>query len=126
MSRKVEVSSSGLTLPGVLTIVFVVLKLVEGMYEGVLLGILRQLMEAIPDKADTIRQFGRRLHTMYDFNEYGGAPLLGVGGCCLICHGASDACGIKNAVRGAMSLVANHVNEQISDLLSKPQRTVHA
>ena len=36
-----------------------------------------------------------------DYTEYGGAPLLGVKGNCIICHGRSNANAIKNAIRVA-------------------------
>ncbi len=36
-----------------------------------------------------------------DYSEYGGAPLLGVRGGCIICHGRSNANAIKNAIRVA-------------------------
>jgi len=104
----------------------VILKLVEGMADGVLQGLLGRLMRAIPQQADGIRAFGENMMRSYDFNEYGGAPLLGVGGICLICHGAANARGIMNAVKGARNLAANHINQQIIDLLSRNQRTVHA
>ena len=55
----------------------------------------------------------RGLRKKMDYAEYGGAPLLGVDGTCIICHGASSARAIKNAVRVAASSVAEHVNTAI-------------
>jgi glycerol-3-phosphate acyltransferase PlsX len=43
----------------------------------------------------------RRFKTRLDYSEYGGAPLLGVKGCVIICHGRSSAKAIKNAIRFA-------------------------
>ena len=40
--------------------------------------------------------------TYFDYSEYGGAPLLGVKGVCIICHGASSPNAIKNAIRVAV------------------------
>jgi glycerol-3-phosphate acyltransferase PlsX len=57
-----------------------------------------------------IRQVKRRL----DYTEYGGAPLLGVKGGVVICHGASDAKAIKNAIRSAGSLHRCGVEEEIA------------
>lgn len=55
-----------------------------------------------------------------DYSEYGGAPLLGVKGGCVIGHGRSDAKAIKNAVRVARDFAMNHVDvkirEKIGDL----------
>jgi len=42
-----------------------------------------------------------------DYSEYGGAPLLGVKGVSIICHGSSKAPAIKNAVRAAKNCVEN-------------------
>jgi glycerol-3-phosphate acyltransferase PlsX len=48
-----------------------------------------------------------------DYSEYGGAPLLGVKGVCIICHGGSNANAIKNAVRVAAEFSEGRVNEKI-------------
>ena len=40
----------------------------------------------------------RRLRRRTDYAEHGGAPLLGVDGVALICHGGSNAMAMKNAV----------------------------
>ena len=48
-----------------------------------------------------------------DYAEYGGAPLLGVNGVTIICHGRSDARAIENAVREARSFIRRKVNQQI-------------
>lgn len=50
-----------------------------------------------------------------DSEMYGGAPLLGVQGVCIICHGASSARAIFNAVRVAR----DSVNQQINDMIIK-------
>jgi phosphate acyltransferase len=49
-----------------------------------------------------------------DYSEYGGAPLLGVNGICIIAHGASNPKAIANAIRGAMESVEKQVNRHIS------------
>jgi len=54
-------------------------------------------------------EFKKRL----DHTEYGGAPLLGVKGVCIITHGSSNANAIKNAVRVAGEFAASGVNERI-------------
>lgn len=48
-----------------------------------------------------------------DYAEFGGAPLLGVNGICMICHGRSSAKAIKNAVRSAKALAESRLNELI-------------
>lgn len=55
----------------------------------------------------------KRFRRKVDYAEYGGAPLLGVNGVSIICHGRSSAKAIKNAVRVANALIEERVNERI-------------
>jgi len=48
-----------------------------------------------------------------DYAEYGGAPLLGVNGISIICHGGSSAKAIRNAVAAAMTMVSQDINHLI-------------
>ena len=52
-----------------------------------------------------------------DYSEYGGAPLLGVRGGCIICHGRSNANAIKNAIRVAAEFSDGKVNQRIEEEL---------
>jgi glycerol-3-phosphate acyltransferase PlsX len=52
-----------------------------------------------------------------DYSEYGGAPLLGVRGGCIICHGRSNANAIKNAIRVASEFSGGKINQRIEDEL---------
>jgi len=53
-----------------------------------------------------------------DYSEYGGAPLLGVKGVSIICHGNSNPNAIKNAVRVAAEFTEGGVNQRIEQMLS--------
>jgi glycerol-3-phosphate acyltransferase PlsX len=53
-----------------------------------------------------------------DHTEYGGAPLLGVKGVCIITHGSSNSNAIKNAVRVAAEFSQRHINESIEQGLA--------
>jgi glycerol-3-phosphate acyltransferase PlsX len=55
------------------------------------------------------RAFKKRV----DYSEYGGAPLLGVDGTGMVCHGKSDAVTIKNAILEAAKMVKKNVNQEI-------------
>jgi glycerol-3-phosphate acyltransferase PlsX len=57
----------------------------------------------------------RNLRSRVDYSEYGGAPLLGVDGACLIGHGRSSAKAIRNAVHFAASYASSGVIERIGD-----------
>ena len=56
-----------------------------------------------------------------DYSEYGGAPLLGVRGVCVIGHGRSNANAVKNAIRVAAGLARARINERIEQELSLTQ-----
>jgi len=49
---------------------------------------------------------------------YGGAPLLGVNGTCIISHGASSALAIRHAIRVASESVHHHLNETIVERIA--------
>lgn len=54
-----------------------------------------------------------------DYSEYGGAPLLGVRGVCIICHGRSNANAIKNGIRVAAEFANGRINERIEHELGR-------
>jgi glycerol-3-phosphate acyltransferase PlsX len=93
----------------------VALKLSEGLIET-FRSMLRQEIEKtyvaqvgyiLAQKA--FQQFSRRL----DYSEYGGAPLLGIKGITIVCHGRSNANAIKNAVRVAHECCKHNINQTI-------------
>ncbi|HSP15893.1 MAG TPA: phosphate acyltransferase PlsX [Thermoanaerobaculia bacterium] len=53
-----------------------------------------------------------------DYSEYGGAPLLGVNGGCIVCHGRSNAKAIKNAIRVAHDFTENEISTKIREKIS--------
>jgi phosphate acyltransferase len=56
-----------------------------------------------------LREFRKRL----DYREYGGAPLLGVRGVCIVGHGSSNDRAIMNGIRVAAEFVRAGINERI-------------
>lgn len=54
-----------------------------------------------------------------DYAEYGGSPLIGVNGTCIICHGRSNPKAIKNAIRVAREFVDHNVDRHIIDIVKK-------
>jgi glycerol-3-phosphate acyltransferase PlsX len=58
---------------------------------------------------DAFRAFKKRL----DYSEYGGAPLLGVNGACLIGHGRSNAKAVRNAIKAADQFAKLGIPEKI-------------
>ena len=92
--------------------------------EGIVDVIKQMLQEAL--KATITRQIGYVLSRSaflefkkrVDYSEFGGAPLLGVKGVCIICHGRSNANAIKNAIRVATEFASGHINEKIEEGLN--------
>jgi glycerol-3-phosphate acyltransferase PlsX len=62
--------------------------------------------------------FLRRMRGTFDYAEYGGAPLLGLDGLCMICHGASSAKAIKNAIWASAAGAEHHVKEHMIEALA--------
>jgi glycerol-3-phosphate acyltransferase PlsX len=93
----------------------VALKVSEGLVE-MIKSMLQESLEAtitrkigyVLSKA-AFTDFKRRV----DYSEYGGAPLLGVRGGCIICHGRSNANAIKNAIRVAAEFSTGKINQRI-------------
>jgi len=66
---------------------------------------------------DTFEELARKM----DYSEYGGAPLLGVDGICIICHGKSNERAIKNAIVLAKSFIEKNLNEAIKEEMQSYQ-----
>ena len=69
------------------------------------------LKKAFPDVLG--RPEAKEILKFLDYSEYGGAPLLGIQGVAIICHGASPARAIMSAVRVATQMVRSHLNQDI-------------
>ncbi len=96
----------------------VILKLTEGLVDGLFKAIKHELME---EKLRLVMKFKpvmKRIYTKYDYNTYGGAPLLGVNGTALICHGSSKSRTIKNAILASKQLYTEKINDKIVECLS--------
>jgi glycerol-3-phosphate acyltransferase PlsX len=102
----------------------VLLKAGEGAVEF-LFTVLREelalLMPDIPaDAGHKVAASLRRLKTRFEYEEFGGAPLLGIRGACIICHGASGARAIRNALRVAGTMAEDRLAELIAEQLQTP------
>jgi glycerol-3-phosphate acyltransferase PlsX len=97
----------------------VVLKLAEGLASGLFKTIAHEIFETDPDLAMKFEPVVKSIYKKHDYHEYGGAPLLGANGICLICHGSSEARTIVSAVRNAQKFAALDINNGIVEALSK-------
>jgi glycerol-3-phosphate acyltransferase PlsX len=96
-----------------------VLKFTEGLSEGIFQTIVAEVQEFDPELMSSLKPVMKKIYAKHDWQEYGGAPLLGVGGYCLICHGRSEARAIKNAIRVGKQLCGSKINEKIVEQISK-------
>ncbi|HKO22400.1 MAG TPA: phosphate acyltransferase PlsX [Candidatus Eisenbacteria bacterium] len=97
----------------------VCLKVSESLAEMLTSMIREELTRDVLSKAGAVlaqRAFAR-MKRRVDYTEMGGAPLLGINGASIICHGASPVKAIKNALRVATEWVRNNVNEHIKTAL---------
>jgi len=93
----------------------VVLKTSEAIAHAIFSWLKRELFK------NSIRKLGaklaegafRSIRKKTNYEEYGGMPLLGVNGVCIIAHGASSPLAIKNAVRAATESIKHEINPQI-------------
>ncbi len=97
----------------------IVLKFTEGLSEGIFQTIVAEVQEFDPELMGSLKPVMKKIYAKHDWQEYGGAPLLGVGGYCLICHGRSEARAIKNAIRVGKQLVGSQINQKIVEQISQ-------
>jgi phosphate acyltransferase len=97
----------------------VMLKFFEGTVEGLFRELHTALQQTTPDLMERIAPVMRKVQAELDWRDYGGAPLLGVSGICLICHGRSDARAIKNAIRVGKQLSGSGINQRIVEKLKQ-------
>jgi len=97
----------------------VCLKVSEGLGEAIITMLRNEMSKTFMAKVgyflakQAFRNFGKKV----DYAEYGGAPLLGVNGTGIVCHGRSSAKAIKNAIKVAAEMVRGKVNGHIIQLL---------
>lgn len=101
----------------------VVLKFAESLVETLAHMVRDEIKHDLLGKlgAGLARPAIRRVFSKLDYAEYGGAPLLGVRGGCIICHGSSSVRAIKNAIRVAAEFVEFDLIGKIVDRLEKGQ-----
>ncbi len=97
------------------------LKVSEGLIEAATEMIRDGIMGSLKAKIGYFlaRPVFRKFKKRVDYAEYGGAPLLGINGTGIICHGKSNAVAIKNAILEAEKIVEIKVNDRIVVSLSE-------
>jgi glycerol-3-phosphate acyltransferase PlsX len=102
-----------------------VLKVSEGLAEAFLEMMKQEIAGSFMAKIGfllmrpALKNFKKRT----DYDEYGGAPLLGLNGTCIISHGRSTPKAIKNAIKVASRFARQKVNQIVSNELKKNNRS---
>ena len=99
----------------------VVLKTSEALAKSMFRMLKRELL------ANPLRKVGatlcrpgfRAVHAMTSADEYGGMPLLGVDGICIIAHGGSSPQAVKNAIHAAGSTIQHQLNPHIVEVVQR-------
>ena len=105
----------------------VALKISEGMVETVRFLLKQSLQATISSQVGYLlsrkafADFKKRL----DYSEYGGAPLLGLKGVCIVSHGSSNSNAIKNAVRVAMEFANSQLNDVIQERIAAASKNLN-
>lgn len=94
-----------------------ILKLSEGLAKSLFHSVAHEIMTNDAELGMKLEPIIKGLFKKTDYHEYGAAPLLGVNGACMICHGSSEARTITSAIRTAREYVRADVNHAISDRL---------
>jgi len=101
----------------------VALKISEGLWETISAILKGEAKDNIRAKVAyfLMKRAIRRLEKKVDYSEHGGAPLLGINGNCVICHGHSSGKAIMNAIHLAANLAKNKLNEHLTEELKEKQ-----
>jgi glycerol-3-phosphate acyltransferase PlsX len=99
----------------------VVLKVCEGVFDFLMKVVYKEIVEPLEAEKAKAGKALQALVARYDYSEFGGAPLLGIDGICIICHGSSGDRAIKNALGVAAKYARARLNEMIvQELESMP------
>lgn len=92
----------------------IILKFVEGLAEGLFRTMAREFEDQAPEFRSKFTAALDRVWRRHDYSQYGGAPLLGLNGVCIICHGRSNEFAVCNAVKAARRFVEQGLSEAIA------------
>ncbi len=102
----------------------VVIKLAEGLASGLFRTIAREIAAIDPGLVERFKPVQKRIYALHDYHEHGGAPLLGVNGICIICHGSSEARTITNAILKSRNMVSQGVNQALVKRIAEAETKV--
>ncbi len=101
----------------------IVLKMIEGLAMAFTIRLKEELKLGLRNRlgaALALPAF-HKFKGSLDYQEYGGAPLLGVNGVCIIGHGSSNARAIENAIGAAVMAIKEDIVAKIVENIRKPE-----
>ncbi len=104
------------------------LKISEGLADAMMQMLKDEIVKSLPAKVGYLlaRPAFKAFKKRVDYAEYGGAPLLGINGTGLICHGKSNSHAMKNAIIGASKMVKLNINQDIMQSLGSGKNAAQA
>ena len=107
-----------------------VLKMAQGLAKSLFTAIAHENFQHDPQLAVQFEPVVKGIYAKNDYHEYGGAPLLGVNGNCMIAHGSSQPRTIAAAVRNTKAHVAAgtnaHIQKRIAEVAHLEQHSTPA
>jgi glycerol-3-phosphate acyltransferase PlsX len=100
------------------------LKMAEGLAKSLFGAIAHEIFTEAPELGLQLEPVFKQIYRKNDYHEYGGAPLLGVNGGCVIAHGSSEARTIRAAIRNSRAYINAGVNEAIVRRLAEVAHVV--
>lgn len=98
----------------------IALKISEGLADTATRMLKREIAKTASRRLGyfLLRHALKRFKKRTDYSEYGGAPLLGINGICIIGHGRSSAKAIKNALQVALDFSKSKINDKIRERIA--------
>lgn len=93
----------------------VILKVCEGVFDFVMRMAGKELMTTLQSEKHLGQQALQTLVQRYDYHEHGGAPLLGIDGISIICHGSSG----ERAIESALGMAARYARARLNEAIVK-------
>jgi glycerol-3-phosphate acyltransferase PlsX len=91
----------------------VILKVCEGVFEFIMKLVAKDVVAPLKAEREQAQLAMQELVARYDYSSVGGAPLLGIDGICIICHGSSGERAVRNAIGMAAQYARARLNEKI-------------
>ena len=96
----------------------IILKFAEGFARTTLAIIGKEMKKSLPEVGGVLsRRLFNQVKKDLDYAEYGGVPLLGVNGVCVVAHAASSSKAVKNAIYASFEFANGNINRDIEKVL---------